>query len=192
MDREALKEIIVSQQDRCRITENLIERTQFPQLVENFSLPHTIVVMGVRRCGKSTLLNQFLQKHYPGQFYYLNFEDERLLHFKVTDFNLLHEVFIELFGEFKTFYFDEIQNIEDWEIYVRRMQDSGYKFYITGSNASLLSKEMGTKLTGRHIDIELFPLSFHEYLKFYQVSKLKYDFHDIKERAFYKNIIIYF
>lgn len=107
-----------------------------------------------------------MREHYADQFYYLNFEDERLSAFTVNDFDMLHEIFIEIFGVHSVFYFDEIQNIDQWELYVRHMQDSGYKFFLTGSNASLLSKEMGTKLTGRHLDLELFPFSFQEYLHF--------------------------
>lgn len=167
MNKEILKEIIINQQKNITPKQNFVERTSYHQLTEYVRIPHAILVKGVRRCGKSTILNQLLQKHFSGQYYYLNFEDERLLSFDVLDFNALYEVFVELYGERKIFYFDEIQNVDGWETYVRRMQDLGYKFFLTGSNASLLSKEMGTKLTGRHVDIELFPFSFQEYLRFH-------------------------
>ncbi|MFH1902883.1 MAG: ATP-binding protein [Candidatus Omnitrophota bacterium] len=75
-----------------------------------------------------------------------------------------YEILLELFGEKKVFFFDEIQNAPQWENFVRRMQDSGFKFYLTGSNASLLSKELGAKLTGRSISVELYPFSFLEFL----------------------------
>jgi len=75
-----------------------------------------------------------------------NFEDERLVDFNVDDFNHLYEVFLELYGDKKVFFFDEVQNVPQWEVFVRRMQGKGCKFFITGSNASLLSKELGTKI----------------------------------------------
>jgi len=88
----------------------------------------------------------------------------------VADFTKLHELLIELFGDRKIFLLDEIQNIEGWERFINRMAAGGYKFYLTGSNASLLSKELGTKLTGRYLPVELFPFSFKEYLKFKKIA----------------------
>lgn len=74
------------------------------------------------------------------------------------------EIFIELYGEQSIFYFDEIQNIEGWERFVRRLHDQGKKVYVTGSNANMLSRELGTRLTGRYVQCELYPLSFKEIL----------------------------
>ncbi|MDD3568957.1 MAG: ATP-binding protein [Bacteroidales bacterium] len=121
------------------------------------------VVSGIRRCGKSTLLHEIRSKNIEKD-YYFNFDDDRLVKFAVEDFQLLHEVFIELFGKQSTFYFDEIQNIEGWERFVRRLHDYNNKIYITGSNASMLSRELGTHLTGRFYQTELYPFSFHEFL----------------------------
>ena len=104
--------------------------------------------------------------------YYLNFDDERLIDFNVNDFQLLIEVFLELFGEQKSFYFDEIQNVASWERFVRRIHDQGNRVYITGSNASMLSQELGTHLTGRYIEKHLYPFSFSEFLLF---EKVNYD-----------------
>ena len=122
-----------------------------------------VVITGIRRCGKSTLLHQ-IRSMVKEKDFYLNFDDERLIHFKVEHFQVLHELFIELFGEQKTFYFDEIQNIDGWERFIRRLDDYGYKIFLTGSNARMLSRELGTHLTGRYIQMELFPFSFSEYL----------------------------
>jgi predicted AAA+ superfamily ATPase len=127
------------------------------------------VISGVRSCGKSTLLQAIRAKN-KEQDYYLNFDDERLIHFKVEDFQLLLELFGERFGKQSTFYFDEIQNITGWERFVRRLHDYGNKVYITGSNASMLSKELGTHLTGRYQQVELYPFSFLEYLKLNKVE----------------------
>lgn len=124
---------------------------------------HALIVSGVRRSGKSTLLHQLLGIAGEGS-YYLNFEDPRLYAFDKTDFSKLDELLVEL--GCKTIFLDEIQVVEDWERYIRHLLDTGYRVVITGSNASLLSKELGTKLTGRHISFELFPFSYNEYLSF--------------------------
>ena len=133
--------------------------------------PFPVVISGLRMAGKSTLLAQLAHSFYQDdEYFFVNFEDERFLSFTVSDFTKLHELLIELFGDRKTFLLDEIQNIEGWERFVNRMAASGYKFYITGSNASLLSKELGTKLTGRYLPVELFPFSFKEYLQFKKIA----------------------
>lgn len=124
-----------------------------------------VVISGIRRCGKSTYLHELREINKDEADYYMNFDDERLINFKVEDFQPLHEAFIELYGNQEVFYFDEIQNIEGWERFVRRLYDHGYKVFISGSNASMLSRELGTHLTGRYYQIELFPFSFPEFLK---------------------------
>ena len=124
-----------------------------------------VVISGVRRCGKSTLLRQISET--LDDFYYLNFEDERLLNFDFEDFNVALELFQTLYGEQKTFLFDEIQEIKGWEKFVSRLFRMGCKVYVTGSNASLLSSELATYLTGRHIVLKLYPFSFEEFLRFH-------------------------
>ena len=86
--------------------------------------------------------------------------------FQAEDANDLYQMLVETFGERKIFIMDEVQNIPGWEHFVRRFMEMGFKFYIAGSNASLLSRELGTRLTGRYVPIELFPFSFRETLKF--------------------------
>jgi len=166
MQKSLLREIILEQEKDRQNLDLGIKREALDFISKKITLPHAVVISGIRRCGKSTLLNQIINNFYPEGVYYLNFEDERLIDFEVADFNNLYEVFLEIYGERKVFFFDEIQNITQWEVFVRRMQNKGYKFFITGSNASLLSKELGTKLTGRCIIIELYPFSFREYLLF--------------------------
>ncbi len=166
MQKSLLKEIILEQEKDRQAVDLGIKRTTLDFVSKQISLPHAVVISGIRRCGKSTLLNQIINNFYSKGVYYLNFEDERLVDFEVTDFNNLYEAFLELYGERKVFFFDEIQNVALWEVFVRRMQNKGHKFFITGSNASLLSKELGTKLTGRCVSIELYPFSFMEYLSF--------------------------
>jgi predicted AAA+ superfamily ATPase len=143
-----------------------IPRDQLSEVEKAANLPHAVIVSGLRRVGKSTLLAQMAHRLGKDTFYYLNFEDDRFLGFQAEDANDLYQTQVELFGERKVFVVDEIQNISGWEHFVRRFMEMGFKFYITGSNASLLSHELGTHLTGRYVPIELFPFSFREFLQF--------------------------
>jgi len=102
--------------------------------------------------------------------YYVNFDDERFVNFTVDDFQMLYETLIELFGDKHIFFFDEIQNVKSWERFVRRLHETGEKIYVTGSNASMLSRELGTHLTGRNITLSLYPFSFKEFLRFKNYS----------------------
>jgi|688.fasta_scaffold83840_2 hypothetical protein len=127
------------------------------EVLNNFAL----IVTGVRRCGKSTLLFQLLNEKFDRAFY-LNFEDSRLAGFENDDFKRLN---IEITKRKpQVLFFDEIQMLKNWELFVRQKLDEGYKVAITGSNATLLSTELGTKLTGRHLSVELFPFSYTEFL----------------------------
>jgi len=122
-----------------------------------------LVISGVRRCGKSTLLKQILKDKFKEPLF-LNFEDPRLSGFELSDFAKIDELSNGQPPEVMAF--DEIQNVPDWEKYIRTKQDEGQQVIVTGSNASLLSKEFGTRLTGRYIPRELFPFSYSEYLIF--------------------------
>ncbi|MBI2507680.1 ATP-binding protein [Candidatus Woesearchaeota archaeon] len=118
------------------------------------------VIIGARRCGKSVLSYAFLQNE---KFAYMNFDDERLTKFDTDE---ILSSFQEIYGKnVKNILFDEIQNLDKWELFSNRLKRQGFNIYITGSNSRLLSKELATHLTGRHITIELFPFSFKEYLK---------------------------
>lgn len=165
MKKQALQAIIVQQQRMRESVKHEVERDLLPEVRAYVPLPQALIICGIRRCGKSTFLNQIEREYYPDGVYYLTFEDERLIDFTAQDFNDLHEAFIELYGEKKVFFLDEIQNVPKWELFVRRLLNQGYKFYITGSNASMLSQELGTRLTGRHLMIEMLPYSFQEYLR---------------------------
>ncbi len=124
---------------------------------------HALIISGIRRCGKSTVLHQLLRENNEHTFY-LNFEDPRLFELEHNDFSRLDDVIADL--ESRALYFDEIQVVDGWERYVRQKLDEGFQLVITGSNASLLSRELGTKLTGRHITKELFPFSWKEFCEF--------------------------
>ena len=123
---------------------------------------HILIITGVRRCGKSTLLQQ-ISKELREEFIFFNFEDPRIYGFELEDFTKLDEI---VGDEIRHYFFDEIQNVEKWELFIRHLHDRDKRIAITGSNASLLSKELGTRLTGRNVQIELFPFSYNEYLLF--------------------------
>lgn len=165
-----IRTLLIEQREEIISHDLGMERERLAEISKYKNTPFPVVISGLRRAGKSTLLAQLAHKFYPtNDYFYVNFEDDRFLSFTVSDFTKLHELLIELFGKQKTFLLDEIQNIEGWEVFINRMIRGGYKFYITGSNASLLSKELGTKLTGRYIPLELFPFSWEEYLRFRQL-----------------------
>jgi len=165
IERRILKEVIIEQRDSIENAEKWVEREALESVSDYVSLPHIVVISGMRRVGKSTLLKQIIDKFYADKsFYFIDFEDERLVDFELNDSNNLKEVFIELYGKCDTFFFDEIQNVKNWERFVRRLFDLGSKIFLTGSNASLLEREISTKLTGRYLHVELLPFSFTEYL----------------------------
>ena len=126
-----------------------------------------VIVSGVRRCGKSTLIQQKLLK--TGKALYLNFEDPRLINFTLDDFPKLESIAEEAGNDLLLL--DEIQNIDQWERYARMANEKGLQLYITGSNASMLSRELGTRLTGRYKQIELFPFSYNEFLTFFNMER---------------------
>lgn len=124
---------------------------------------YATILTGLRRCGKSTLLLQLMRDKEQDAIYF-NFEDIRLAGFETSDFTrLLNEITRR---GVKMLFFDEIQLTNNWEIFINQLLRDGYTVFITGSNASLLSKELGTHLTGRHISIEIFPFSYREFAEF--------------------------
>lgn len=163
-----LEKIVRKQKDNFQKKDSGIQRDiNFNKYLKTKEIT---VISGIRRSGKSTLLKQFSQKF--KNFYYINFDDEKLIYFTVRDFENLMNVFEESYSS-KTIFLDEIQNIDKWERFVRRIYDEGYKIFITGSNAKLLSSELSTHLTGRYFKIELYPFSFKEFLKFKNINYQK-------------------
>ncbi|NGX32484.1 MAG: hypothetical protein K1060chlam4_00531 [Candidatus Anoxychlamydiales bacterium] len=171
MNREILKKIIADQRE-YQFPQNYFERSESEVIRRFIDDPNILIISGIRRSGKSTIM-RVLQKEQKEKDYYFNFDDERLVEFKLKHFQVLLEIFIELFGKQSNFYFDEIQNIEGWERFIRRLYEKGNKIFITGSNARLLSRELGTHLTGRNISLEVYPLSFSEIVYHEQPELLK-------------------
>jgi len=127
------------------------------------------VLIGQRRAGKTFILYQIIQSlsgKKNDDCLFINFEDERLLEFTINDFDLLLEAYRQLFNKKPIIFFDEPQNIQGWEKAGRRLSDTGYRVFITGSNATLISKEIASTLGGRFFTKEIQPLSFMEFLDF--------------------------
>jgi uncharacterized protein len=156
-----------------------------------------ITLVGVRRCGKTSILYEMINKlsHTTDKtkILFLNFEDERL-ELEVDELDLILQSFSELYPEQNLhecyFFFDEIQNITGWEKFVRRVYDTISKnIYITGSNSKLLSSEIATSLRGRTLSFEVYPLSFSEYLSF---KDIEVDLYSSKSLAYIKNAQVKF
>lgn len=164
MDIQDIKQVIIDQKNDLKnilSKENIIERETLQHFKKHIESNLIKVILGIRRCGKSTLAYQLLLGK---KFAYINFDDERIAYLETDDLNKVLESFYEVYGKFKYIFFDEIQNVLNWELFANRVHRQGFNLVITGSNAKLLSRELATHLTGRHIPFELFPFSFNEFL----------------------------
>lgn len=162
MDKEILKSVLVDYQ---------LEIPRHEVLPRNFRFEEfgNYVFVGIRRAGKSYILYQRIQQLLNSgigwdEILYINFEDERLGNITAQDLNLLLEIHMEMYGKRPILFLDEIQNIDGWEKFARRLADSKYRVYITGSNAKMLSKEIQSTLGGRYIPVDIYPYSFNEFL----------------------------
>jgi len=154
------------QKDRLTGSDNGYKRDLLTGL--NMNLPnHALIITGIRRCGKSTLLRQLIDKVFENVFF-LNFDTPGFYNFEMEDFGLIDNRIAATKAQF--LFFDEIQVIKGWELYVRQKLDEGFRVVVTGSNASLMSRELGTKLTGRHVTRELFPFSYYEYCGYFNAE----------------------
>ncbi|MBQ4420201.1 MAG: ATP-binding protein [Bacteroidales bacterium] len=166
IQKDFLYEILQSQQNMLQKEKATLVRENIEQVqvIENFAC----IVSGIRRCGKSTLLKQIYSSKYPDALY-VNFDDSRLYDFEIVDFQKI-DSYIEQENK-QVLMFDELQLIKGWERYVRQKLDEGFLVFVTGSNASLLSRELGTSLTGRHISTEMFPFSYKEFCRFFDMEQ---------------------
>lgn len=154
-----------------------------------------VSLMGVRRSGKSSILFDLINKlrvyEQKENIIYINFEDDRLYPLELRSLDLLMESYYELFPDKRSekvyLFLDEIQAVENWEIYIRRIYDTlNLQIFITGSSAKLLSTEVATSLRGRTISYEIFPFSFKEYLNF---KGIDVNLHSSKSLSFVKNAL---
>ncbi len=169
MNHDVLKEVILDQLEIIKTAE-IIDRNYFFEKNVNY------ILVGLRRSGKSTLLYKIAKELVANgcdwsQIIYINFEDDRLLGFSVSDFNDIIETAHELTDEKEIYYFfDEIQLVDGWEHFARRMADQKKRVYITGSNAKMLSSEMAKTLGGRYLPKMIMPFSFTEALDYKNIS----------------------
>lgn len=186
MNTEELKKIIISQREeigeKFEKTKIIKREVEYKKLLSFLSAPNILAVLGLRRCGKSILSLQIFNRE---NFGYINFDDERLAEFKARDFEKLLNAFYELYGEIDKIILDEPQNIEKWELFANRLRRTK-KVIVTGSNSKLLSGELASALTGRHIAFTLFPFSFREYLSYNDFEFKKQDIYSTKKIALLK------
>ena len=183
MNRDTLKQIMIDQKE-IYLNNTIITRQYLLEENVNYCF------VGIRRTGKSYLMYQQIKqlesKGVPlSQIVYVNFEDERLLETKVTDLNTILEIGLEMSGSANKPYLflDEIQNINGWEKYVRRIADMKYRINITGSNSKMLSSEIASTLGGRFIIMNVYPYSFTEYLTANHREKNYLDVISTQDRA---------
>lgn len=159
-----LKKIVSDQklQKEQLLSLQYIERDQEPFAKKWLDSTLIKVVLGPRRAGKS-VFSLVLLKDRP--FMYFNFDDEVLSSNGGISTDELMKELHAAYGPTKTILFDEIQNLPNWELFANRLHRAGYNLVLTGSNAQLLSKELATHLTGRHIPIEILPFNFNEFLR---------------------------
>ena len=185
MDKRHLQEILIDQKEVFRNKTGIIKR-DLP-LDDYLNTGQVVVITGVRRCGKSSLL--FLIKEALGlsesEYCYCNFDDERIAFYPAL-LNDIYTLHLEMYRTEPVFFFDEIQEVAGWEKFVNRMYEQGRKIFITGSNATMLSSEISSSLTGRNKVLELFPFSFSEYLRMEDKSYITERL-SVKQRALLLN-----
>lgn len=162
MNHEVLKSVIFDQRE-------IIQNARIVPRRYTFDSQANYVVTGLRRAGKSTLLYKIVRDLVESgvdwnRIIYINFEDERLAEFSIGDFNDILSVHSELSTQPGYYFFDEIQNVNGWEKFARRLADAGERVWITGSNAKMLSSQIATTLGGRYLVKHVTPYRFDEYL----------------------------
>ena len=168
MDKNIIKQIILWQQE-------FVGKVKLQSRNISFDEKANYVLVGIRRAGKSYMLYQHIQHliaqgHSKEEILFVNFEDERITDIKKEELYLILESYRELFSHEPIIFLDEIQNVEGWEHFARRLADEKYRVFITGSNAHMLSREIATTLGGRYLTKEVYPFSFREYLEYHGIE----------------------
>ena len=186
MENNKIKELIIEHKERFLAKTKLIKREIQKDINSFLKQREIIVITGVRRGGKSSLMKLLatdITEKYGvprNNILHLNFEDERFTEFDVNDFDQVYEIFLEVYhprGK-NYFFLDEVQNVKGWERWVNRLYEfEDIKIFVTGSNAAMLSPEISTTLTGRNRQLIIYPFSFNEFL-----SLRKYS---LNEKSFY-------
>ena len=167
-----IKRIILENQEIIR-DKNLISRDYIIPETDNIT-----VLTGIRRCGKTHILYEKAKKLNPERILFLDFEDERLVTLNtLSNYDVIIDSYKMLFPNLEpVLFFDEIQNLENWHLYLKRLHVKGYKIYVTGSNAHLISREIATFLKGRSLETTIYPFSFSEFLKLKKIELQPKDF----------------
>ena len=170
IEKETIKEILLENRKEIE-SQQVVQRNIEKEDFANY------VLIGVRRAGKSFMLYQQIQDNLKkgitwDSMLYINFEDERLIGMTAQELNLILEVHGMMSAQRPILFLDEIQNIEGWDKFARRLADNKYRVYITGSNAKMLSSDVATTLGGRYITKHILPYSFSEYLS---ANNIPYD-----------------
>jgi hypothetical protein len=196
MDKNKLKELLIEYKQRfLTVRTDLIRRKIQDNIEPSIKFKEVVIITGPRRGGKSSLMKLICDdlikenKVPPSNILYLNFEDERFVKFDSGDFAQIYELFLQINKPMGRLYFflDEIQNVTGWERWVNRLyENENIKIFITGSNASLLSSEISTALTGRNRTVTNFPFSFGEFLTFKNYRLQENDFYQTRKRAVIK------
>lgn len=186
MDSHEIYNVILDQRDELPtlVEDNFVNRPEADLIAVDDKLAQ--VVIGVRRSGKSTLCHMALREA-GVKYAYVNFDDDRLAELTIKDLNSVLEGIYRVYGsDIKHIFFDEIQNVDGWHLFVNRLLRQGLHLIVTGSNAKLLSSELATHLTGRYNEIRLYPFSFHDYCVYNNVAT---DVPTTKNRAALKNAL---
>ena len=165
MDIRELETALLDQKEELEALRNKSFCYREEERMINLESSLAQVVIGVRRSGKSTLCFNALERS-KVSYAYVNFDDENLIDLSVKDMNNVLQVLYSIYGDFTHLFFDEIQNIEGWHLFVNRMLRKGIHVLLTGSNSKLLSGELASHLTGRHHTIELLPFSFKDWCSY--------------------------
>lgn len=168
MDKNIIKQVILSQQE-------LISKIELTPRHYQLEAKANYVLVGMRRSGKTYLLYQHIQELLSkglsiDEVLFINFEDERINDINKDELHLILDSYKELFDLEPVIFLDEIQNVEGWEHFARRLADEKRQVMITGSNAYMLSREIASTLGGRYITKEIFPFDFHEYLSYNRIN----------------------
>jgi len=164
MINKDLIKLLIAEYQRETLNKKLIERQHY-----HIDDSLNYVFVGLRRAGKSYLMFQQMKNllnrgHSYEEFLYFNFEDDRIGIINTSDLDLIKLCYEEMYNYRPIFFLDEIQIVAGWEKFARRLADNGFRVYITGSNAKMLSSEISTTLGGRYMIKNVYPYSFSEYL----------------------------
>lgn len=186
IQKEILKEVLLDNRNEVSRQKVIPRNFHF----EDFG---NYVFIGIRRAGKSFLLYQRIQQMLAqgytwDEMLYLNFEDERLIGMNAENLNTILEVHASISVKRPILFLDEIQNIEGWDKFARRLADNKYKVYITGSNAKMLGKDVATTLGGRYITINIYPYDFKEFLNVHEIHITKQTLSATESRAEVKRL----